>query len=1353
MGTTVRANQLDTTTIATKSDLASKLDTTTAASTYAAKATSLAGYGITDAYTKTEVDNKVTAVYTPAGSVAFASLPTLAASVVGNVYNVTDSFTTTADFVEGMGKTYPAGTNVAVVEPESGVYKFDAFSGVVDLSAYRTSAAQDIIDATKADASSLATVATSGDYDDLLNKPTIPTQVTVDQTYDGSSTNPPSGAALETVLINKQEVSTAWNRGNLIGSQSVSISQIPQPVIDANTVALFHLDDSLDNSIEGSTATLSTFKFGTNPTFVGSKQNFGNCAKIADGYQESLISDHGISATSFTLDFWVKSTDSSSNSDIKLTNDVNLEVKFTPTSIIIDHYDGYDWVTDHSEAYTLGTMVHIAFTGSSGLYRVFINGVKCAEVPNVDSNLGSLLNLGNSGNAGLYFDEICISDIDRHNGVDFNPFTQPYSATAGAAQYEITAPTLATKAELAGKQNTLVSGTNIKTINSTSLLGTGDIAIDSLPSQTGNSGKFLTTDGTDASWASISAPSNVYTQDNLVAGTNIEIVKKVNPYVIDSNTFALFHYNTSTTADAGVGTTFDGFSGGTPTEAAGNLTLEGSGTWNAYTSVSITDTQKHFGQNTGRLDCSAGTYGYVSLSIPGKSNFNNYIASGAMTIDVWVKNDLDNNDVSVAFRLLNQNSSADRCVKFDKTSAKLVTGVGWDLTQTGTTLTAVSLSEAITFTDWNHFAFTYVLGENSGRCYGYVNGECVLSYVDADPMTTIATSDYYYNNPLVSVHSGGDSRYYHPYLSELRISMQDCYGGQDFDVPTQPYTTGEDTDDVYQINNTMTAPSAMTGATAGAAGTSGLVPAPAAGDQAKYLTGAGTWATINGLQNTATGTDSLTILGTATNSLYGVNIGPSSQVRNVRGVAIGYNAEAGGMDCVAIGSGATVSYGKDRGVAVGTSAQATADNAIAIGRATVASANNAIQLGANGSALTTNATAKSLQVFEWPLLDGTTGKIPADRLPSTAAASEHVAYGLSAVPQHVKLSVDSGKTVIGSGTTVYTPNGIVDTVNQFTTYTTTINFETQVHLYDNEGMFVVYADSYGCLCASGAETVTSDPTPSSTYKIFYNTTTNMCYFDDGTLIQCSLPLGRVSRNSTDGYYKVDAVFNGFGYIGSTIFVVPGVVGLAANGYNDDGTYKHNVNTYSTVVLFTPTSAANQTDADLVMRPNTIDYAALHGFIISETEPAGAAWQYWYKPTANKTYYVAAAGSGWTEVYAVPFAKWSCVNGVTTSFTPYSVFATPSSVSNSSAVAVMTGADGTNAGTSGLVPAPAATDNTKFLKGDGTWAAVSGGTTYTAGTGLNLSNGEFSLKAATSGEIGGVKISYNSTSKTLTISTN
>lgn len=100
------------------------------------KPTSISGYGITDAYTKTEVDGLISSVYKPAGSVAFASLPTLASGVLGNVYNVTDAFTTTADFVEGAGKSYPAGTNVVVVEPTSETYKFDVLAGFVDLSGY-----------------------------------------------------------------------------------------------------------------------------------------------------------------------------------------------------------------------------------------------------------------------------------------------------------------------------------------------------------------------------------------------------------------------------------------------------------------------------------------------------------------------------------------------------------------------------------------------------------------------------------------------------------------------------------------------------------------------------------------------------------------------------------------------------------------------------------------------------------------------------------------------------------------------------------------------------------------------------------------------------------------------------------------------------------------------------------------------------------------------------------------------------------------------------------------------------------------------------------------------------------------
>ena len=75
-----------------------------------------------------EVSNRITSVYKAAGSLPFASLTSalLVKANQGNVYNITDAFTTTADFTEGAGKKYTAGTNVAVVESMTAVFSVSA---------------------------------------------------------------------------------------------------------------------------------------------------------------------------------------------------------------------------------------------------------------------------------------------------------------------------------------------------------------------------------------------------------------------------------------------------------------------------------------------------------------------------------------------------------------------------------------------------------------------------------------------------------------------------------------------------------------------------------------------------------------------------------------------------------------------------------------------------------------------------------------------------------------------------------------------------------------------------------------------------------------------------------------------------------------------------------------------------------------------------------------------------------------------------------------------------------------------------------------------------------------------------
>lgn len=85
---------------------------------------------------ETIIDEKLVTVYKPGGSKTAAEI-TSALLVEGNegkVYNASEDFTTTADFVEGAGTTYSAGTNIVVINTaEAGqpaAYKFDVLGGM-----------------------------------------------------------------------------------------------------------------------------------------------------------------------------------------------------------------------------------------------------------------------------------------------------------------------------------------------------------------------------------------------------------------------------------------------------------------------------------------------------------------------------------------------------------------------------------------------------------------------------------------------------------------------------------------------------------------------------------------------------------------------------------------------------------------------------------------------------------------------------------------------------------------------------------------------------------------------------------------------------------------------------------------------------------------------------------------------------------------------------------------------------------------------------------------------------------------------------------------------------------------------
>ena len=151
-------------------------------STNAQSGTAVAGL-IANYMTSTEVSdaisNAISTVYKYKGSVAtYANLPS-SGQQVGDVYNVEED-----------------GHNYAWTGTE-----WDRLAGTVDLSNYVTlNTAQTItnktIDLADNTIIGLSTVATTGEYSDLLNKPTI------DQTYNGSSANAQSGTAVAGLIAN-----------------------------------------------------------------------------------------------------------------------------------------------------------------------------------------------------------------------------------------------------------------------------------------------------------------------------------------------------------------------------------------------------------------------------------------------------------------------------------------------------------------------------------------------------------------------------------------------------------------------------------------------------------------------------------------------------------------------------------------------------------------------------------------------------------------------------------------------------------------------------------------------------------------------------------------------------------------------------------------------------------------------------------------------------------------------------------------------------------------------------------------------------------------------------------------------
>jgi hypothetical protein len=168
----------------------------------------------------------------------------------------------------------------------------------------------------------------------------------------------------------------------------------------------------------------------------------------------------------------------------------------------------------------------------------------------------------------------------------------------------------------------------------------------------------------------------------------------------------------------------------------------------------------------------------------------------------------------------------------------------------------------------------------------------------------------------------------------------------------------------------------------------------------------------------------------------------------------------------------------------------------------------------------------------------------------------------------------------------------------------------------------------------------------------YDTTKNLAIDTDETTSVFCFPLG-ICTITTDGVSVIDQIFNGMGYIGSTIWVDKGVKVLIPNGRNEDGSLRNIESTLTKVCVTTDTRVV--TSGKLVLTPSSITNGGAHcvvasGYTYSEEEPTTARW---YKPSANM-YYIKRDGV-WNEDKQVHIGDFSKTATSFTSFQPKQPF--------------------------------------------------------------------------------------------------
>lgn len=255
--------------------------------------------------------------------------------------------------------------------------------------------------------------------------------------------------------------------------------------------------------------------------------------------------------------------------------------------------------------------------------------------------------------------------------------------------------------------------------------------------------------------------------------------------------------------------------------------------------------------------------------------------------------------------------------------------------------------------------------------------------------------------------------------------------------------------------------------------------------------------------------------------------------------------------------------------------------------------------------------------------------------------STNVTNCITAIPQDITLTLSGGTLTLKSGSKVYVPNGsgVFDTVTTSAdcSLSSAGSLSTDVMIfYRNGSLFYEQITA----CSSGTTSLSGT-------GFYYNTSNNTIkYYSSGTAGDSlfSFPIAVIERDSGT-ITAIKKVFNGFGFIGSTVFVLPGVKGLVPNGRNSDGTAKSTSFEVGSVLTNSGVYASQNNVISI-----TSNAIASSKFYYQTTQQPSTTGTLWYHPQENKMYRINNSGVngsfGQTPCIVISVDSNSVITGIT-----------------------------------------------------------------------------------------------------------